>query len=215
MQLVRHTARRYSQLRPPDVEGNLFAYHLKGLQREGLIEKGDSQEYQLTASGLQLAGTLSLSTGRTRQQPKLLNTVVARNGDGEYLFSRWRRQPNAGLVSFPHGMMHYGKPVVVMAASELAEKAGLKASMRYRGDVYVRGLRGGEVDRHMLVHVFDAHDVQPDPHAGLRPDVAESFWARLSDLAPEDFVPGFYEIAQMVDARPTGLLFDDITVDIS
>lgn len=212
-ELTRHVTRRYTELRPKDVESNLFMYHLKGLIKEGFIEKVD-QHYELTVKGLQFVGTLSLATGRTRQQPKILNAIICRNEAGEYLFSKWHRQPNANLISFPHGMMHYGKGVEEMAATELAEKAGLDAKLTYRGDVYVRGMRGEEVDRHMLVHLFEASDPKPSKKDALRPDVSESFWSTMEAIPPERFVPGFYEIAQLIEQQPTGPIFADIQVAI-
>jgi ADP-ribose pyrophosphatase YjhB (NUDIX family) len=214
LELTRSAVRRYSELRPQDVEGNLFMYHLKGLIKDGLVEKQD-RHYTLTPKGLQLAGMLSLETGKARLQPKILTTIVCKNQADEYLFVRWHRQPNIGMVSFPHGMMHYGVSVADMAATELAEKSGLEASLAYRGEAYVRGMRGNEVDRHMLVHIFEAHDWYASRTDELRPEVSECFWARLDSLAPQEFVPGFYEIACLVDMSPAeSYMFDDITVEV-
>lgn len=211
VELTRHSQRRYSQLRPRDVEGNLFMYHLKGLINDGLVEKADGQ-YQLTLKGLQFVGTLSLKTGRPRKQPKILNAIICRNEAGEYLFTRWHRQPNTNLVSFPHGMMHYGEKVMDMAAYELAEKASLKAELTYRGDVYVRGMIAGVLDRHMLVHLFEATDVTSVD--GVSEEAGESFWSPLDSLSSEEFVPGFYEIAVLADKNPRRPLFADIEVEV-
>lgn len=213
LELTRHATRRYSELRPKGVEGNLFMYHLKGLIKDDLIEKYE-KHYRLSTKGLQFAGTLSLETGKTRQQPKILTAIVCKNDNDEYLFSRWHRQPNVGLVSFPHGMLHFGEKLDEMAARELAEKAGLIARLTYRGGVYVRGFRGNILDRHMLVHLFEAAEARPGREAELRPEVGEAFWAQLETIAPGDFVPGFYEIAHLVHNCPSGTIFDDITVTI-
>jgi ADP-ribose pyrophosphatase YjhB (NUDIX family) len=196
-ELTCYATRRYSQLRPRDVEGNLFMYHLKGLMRDGLVMKND-RDYTLSPAGLEFAGTLSLATGKTRKQPKVLTAVVYQNAAGEYLWSRWHRQPNIGLVSFPHGMVHYGETLQAMAALELAEKGGLTADLTNMGTVEVRGHRDDTLDRHMLVHLFRASNVQPHLQEQLRPEVSEPFWARFETLGPDQFVPGFYEIAQLV-----------------
>jgi len=188
-------------------------YHLKGLLREGLVEKAET-DYRLSVKGVQFAGTLSLKTGKTRTQPKILNTVICKNDAGEYLLVRWHRQPNIGQISFPHGMMHYGHSAYDMAALELAEKAGLEADLTYRGDVYVRGMRGEVVDRHMLVHVFEAANLRPGRQSEIRPDVCEPFWAQLDSLDPKTFVPGFYEIAQIAAQPHTAPLFRELTVTV-
>jgi len=213
LELTLHQTRRYSELRPRDVEGNLFMYHLKGLIREGLVTK-DDQAYTLSGQGLRFIGTYSLKIGRTRQQPKILTAVVAQNDNGEFLFTKWGRQPNIGQISFPHGMMHYGQNVKNMAAHELAEKAGLEATLQYRGDVYIRGMQADLVDRHMLVHVFEAKDVHEGSKEIMQPDVYESFWAKLEDLDRSQFVPGFYEIAKITQNHENTPFFEDIVVSI-
>jgi ADP-ribose pyrophosphatase YjhB (NUDIX family) len=211
-QLTQHSTRRHSELRPRDVEGNLFSYHLKGLLQEGLVEKRE-EGYSLTIKGMQFAGTFSLKTGKTRLQPKILTAVICQNEHGEHLMARWHRQPNIGLVSFVHGMMHYGESVFVMAAREMAEKAGLSADLAHIGEVYVKGVRGEEVDRHMLVHLFRATNPRELENAPLRPEVSGPFWASLESLSPEQFVPGFYEIAQLVQGSNKPI-FEEITVEL-
>ena len=214
VELTKNATRRYSELKPRDVEGNLFMYHLKGLIRDGLIEKKDN-EYQLSVEGMQFIGTFSLVQGKTRQQPRILTAVICKNDKNEYLFVRWKRQPNIGLVSFPHGLAHYGESMFAMAALELAEKAGLEAELEYKGDVYVRGMRGNVVDRHMLVHLFEASNIRPGRQDELRSDVFENFWASLDTVKPEEFVPGFYEIAQLTKDEIKVKIFEELTVNLA
>jgi ADP-ribose pyrophosphatase YjhB (NUDIX family) len=214
LELTLHQTRRYSELRPRDVEGNLFMYHLKGLVQEGLVVK-ENQAYTLSDRGLRFIGTYSLKIGRTRQQPKILTAVVAKNENDEYLFTKWGRQPNIGQISFPHGMMHYGEGVENMAAHELAEKAGLEATFNYIGDIYVRGMQKDIVDRHMLVHIFRATNVQDGTKELMQPEIHESFWAKLEDLDRTKFVPGFFEIATIVQDHENVPLFEDIVVDVT
>jgi ADP-ribose pyrophosphatase YjhB (NUDIX family) len=215
LELTRYATRRYSELRPQDVEGNLFMYHLKGLIKDGLVEKHEKR-YRLSVEGLRFAGTLSLETGKTRQQPKILSAIICKNDKEEYLFSRWHRQPNVDLVSFPHGMMHFGKKLHDMVARELAEKAGLEAKLTYRGEVYVRGFRAEALDRHMLVHLFEATAPAAGREAELRPQISQPFWARLEDIRSEEFVPGFYEIAQLANRFSVSAetIFEDVDVTI-
>lgn len=214
IELTKHATLRYSQLRPDGVEGNLFLYHLEGLIKDGMVEKGD-RSYHLSPKGLSLVGTLSLTTGKQRRQPKILNAMVCRNAEGQYLLSRWRRQPNTGLISFPHGMMHFGSGLLDMANLELAEKTGFSADLTYRGDVYIRTVSDGEVTDHLLVHVFNAARPVPLADPKLRLDAAESFWGDLADYPAEAFVPGFYELAQLVTNQPDGPIFADLTVSPS
>lgn len=200
VELTRHPSRRYSEMRPEGVEGNLFLYHLDGLIKDGLVEKNE-KKYTLTPKGLELASTLSLGTGKTRKQPQVLTAIACKNDQDEYLFSRWHRQPNTGLVSFPHGMVHFGETLPGMAALELAEKANLTADLSYLGMIELRVMSGQDVSSHMLVHIFVAANTQELSESSIKTDVSEPFWSKLSKLKAEDFVPGFYELAQIVDAH--------------
>lgn len=197
--LVRHKDQRYSDLRPQDVEGNLFMYYLKGLLRDGYVEKSEKR-YRLSKKGMQHVAQLSLVTGKYRKQPQVLNCIVAQNGSGEYLFVRWHRQPNLGLVSFPHGMMHFGESSEESVQRELAEKAAITGNISYINTVLIRSLEEDEVDRHMLVRVFKAENLAP-LQVTLRTEVSEPFWASLTTLSADEFVPGFYELALGVENK--------------
>jgi len=212
-ELIRHKTRRYSELRPRDVESNLFMYHLKGLIKDGLVEK-TSTVYTLSDKGLQYVGMMSLETGKTRLQPKILTTVMCRNERDEYLFVEWCRQPNINQVSFPHGMVHFGESIVSAAKRELMEKAGIMANVVYRGDVYIRGVRGEEVDRHMLAHVFEATNMREGDKKQIRLEVSEPFWAPLENIKADEYVPGFYELAKVATTR-SDHFFEEIEVTIT
>lgn len=212
VELTRHPSRRYSEMRPEGVEGNLFLYHLDGLIKDGLVEKNE-KKYTLTPKGLELASTLSLGTGKTRKQPQVLTAIACKNDQDEYLFSRWHRQPNTGLVSFPHGMVHFGETLPGMAALELAEKANLTADLSYRGFTEVRVFNVDIVSSHMLVHIFTASNTQKCKENSLKTDVSEPFWSKLSLLKEGDFVPGFYEIAQIINSH-TGKDYIFAAIDI-
>ena len=197
--LVHHKEQRYSDLRPQDVEGNLFMYHLKGLLRDGYVEKSE-KAYRLSKKGMQHVAQLSLITGKHRKQPQVLNCIVAKNEANEYLFVRWHRQPNLGLVSFPHGMMHFGENSDDSVRRELAEKAAVSGDTSYVGTVLVKSLHEDEVDRHMVVRVFKAENLIPLEES-IRTEVSEPFWASLTSISPSEFIPGFYELARELERK--------------
>lgn len=182
-------------------------YHLKNLLGTGYIEKSDKL-YTLSKKGKQHVAQLSLSTGRVRKQPQVLNCLVAQNTSGEYLFVRWHRQPNSGLVSFPHGMMHYGESSAESVQRELAEKAALTGDISFVSTVFIRSFHEDEIDRHMLVRVFKVENFTP-LEANISTETSEPFWASLEGLEPSEFIPGFYELAQKISTQEP--LSDEIT----
>lgn len=143
---------------------------------------------------------LSLATGKYRKQPQVLNCIVAQNEANEYLFVRWHRQPNLGLISFPHGMMHFGERSERSVRRELAEKAAVAGDVSYINTVLIKSLEEDEVDRHMIVRVFKAENLTPQ-EVNIRTEVSEPFWAPLATLSPSEFVPGFYELALSIEDK--------------
>ncbi len=198
--LIRSKTVRYKDLRPLDVEGNLFMYHLKGLITEKLVEKSEGG-YQLSARGLEYVRTVSLDTGKVRTQPQILNAVVAIDDQGRYLMYRWNRQPNLGKVSLPHGMMHVGEKLLNSAERELSEKTGLAGDCEYAGSIYVLS----NVD-HRLVNVFRVKNIQGEIGPAC-------FWATPSEINPDELVDGFYEIVRSIENHdPNKVFIDEITI---
>lgn len=198
--LIRNEIVRYKDLKPQDVEGNLFMYHLKGLIGEKLVEKS-KEGYRLTTQGLDYIRTISLDTGKLRTQPQILNAIVAIDDQGRYLMYRWNRQPNLGKLSLPHGMMHVGEKLLDSAERELSEKIGLAGNCEFSGSIYVLS-----DDDHRLVNVFRVKNIQGD----IGPDC---FWATLSEISPDDLVDGFYEIIRSIESHdPSNIFIDEIII---
>ncbi|MDP9212240.1 MAG: NUDIX domain-containing protein, partial [bacterium] len=127
---------RFSELKPEDVESNLFMYHLRELLRSRLVTKA-ARGYRLSATGKRYADKLSWKTLSPRVQPKIVTMVACRNRRDEWLVYRRRRQPFRGLISFPHGKLHLGENIQEAAERELSEKAQLQGRLHHRGDAYL------------------------------------------------------------------------------
>ena len=193
---------RYAELKPDNVEGNLFQYYSRGLEKDGLIRRG-SEGYSLTNAGRLFVADLSQSKLMTRcHQPRVMVAVVARNEAGQWLFFRWRRHPYRDLVSLPMGRQTAGRPASQVAAEQLLHKAGYSGDLRFLGIAQVvmdeqtnRGIVG-ESD-HFIVQVFEATklvgEYGSDGLTGL------SFWGDPANLLPEQFVGGFREIIDWID----------------
>lgn len=204
-QLILHPQRRYSELKPDGVEGNLFMYHLRSLIRDGYVAKTGSGRYALSADGKRYADRLSLDTLKPRIQPKIVSMIVCRNARGEYLLYRRVRQPFSGMVSFPHGKIHLGETVAEAAARELSEKGGLRATLRHCGEVYLTVYQAGELVTQTLCHVFTASR----PVGTIRSDetIGSCFWGRLQRTARPDYAPGLLDVARLAGRR--GRFFEE------
>lgn len=202
--LILHPTRRFSELKPDGVEGNLFMYHLRALIREGYVAKV-SGGYALSAAGKRYADRLSLDTLKPRIQPKIVSMIVCRNADGEYLLYRRVRQPFSGMVSFPHGKIHLGETVAEAATRELTEKGGLRATLRHRGDVYLTVYQDDELVTQTLCHVFTG--TRPVGHLRSDEAIGKCFWAPLKRRPQPDYAPGLLDVARLAERR--GRFFEE------
>jgi ADP-ribose pyrophosphatase len=195
-QLLLKQTCRYRDIKPKEVEGNLFMYHLRRLISDGLVEKS-SNRYQLTKAGLRFVDTVSLENLRPRIQPKIATLLIVKNNSGQYLLYRRSREPFFGKTGFPYGKIHLGETIAEAANRELQEKTGLQASLNHRGDAYVTVYQGNELLSHMLFHIFAGSD----PAGQLKADseIGRCFWGHPTKIAPQDLFPGLGDIFRTVD----------------
>lgn len=203
-ELSLHPTRRYSQLKPKDVEGNVFSYHLQKAVKAGYIERHE-RLYSLTVKGRHRAGMVSIKTGKIRKQPKIAIMIIGSGSKGEYLLYRWHRHPFLNRVSFPYGKHHFGKSVFEMAALELQEKCNATGTLEHLGDLYIKTTVEDEIVTHMLVHAFKATGLKSDEFKSTDP-TGECFWGRPEDITDRDSAPGFKEIYEVIKNPPVKMV---------
>lgn len=216
--LREHSPAKYGHLKPQRVEGNVFVYHLKALISQGIIKKVDDG-YTLTAEGHTYVDRLRSDGLGVRIQPRIVALIALRHEDGSYLLYRRQQEPYRGLVGFPYGKIHVGERIAESAARECEDKLGLEIPLLHTGDAYV-GVRsketakeGSELLMHTLFHVFTGsiHDKNFVNKDNL-------FWAKPEEVSPEEQIPGFREIANLIeewrdDRRTSHRFFGEFWLD--
>jgi ADP-ribose pyrophosphatase YjhB (NUDIX family) len=181
----------YSELKPEQVEGNLFQYHARSLEKDGLITRG-VDGYALTNAGQVVVADLSQTKlMRRREQPQLMVAVVVRRGP-EILLFEWKRHPYRGRISLPMGRHGAEMDIVTAAADQLFWKAGLVGTPAYIGQVELITCGVKDIDAHTLINVVEFTDTTetalPDGMTG------QYLWAEIGDIGISKLVPGFSEI---------------------
>lgn len=119
----------YSDLKPKEIQNNLFNFHLKSVQKDKLVEKNKNGLYELTAQGKEIANRYEEETSRVKRQGKL--SVIfcpVRNissKDPEILIYTRKKHPFYGSQGSPSGKISYGEKVSEAARRELLEETGL------------------------------------------------------------------------------------------
>lgn len=205
--LITNPERRYSQLKPDNVEGNQFMYHLRSLIKAGWICKTDHGTYELTPEGKVYADQLSLQTFQPRVQPRIVSLLAVQNPDGQWLMYKRRRQPMINRVGFPFGKLHIGETVQQAAERELKEKTGLTAELTHRGDGYITIYEDDTIISQILFHLFYGHNPAGRLATSTR---GVPFWADLRDIAPADFIPSVPELVRLLESHPDDRFFVEL-----
>jgi ADP-ribose pyrophosphatase YjhB (NUDIX family) len=191
--LLRHPQRRFSELKPQDMDPHLFMYHFKKLIGMGLVDKQEDG-YVLTREGLRHAGKISSRTLVTREQPTISTFIACQNQSGQWLLHQRAYQPFLGRKSFPYGKLHWGESLQEAATRELRDKTSLSAEkLDHCGNCYLLVQEGEELITHMLCHIFRAENLQGE----LRPDGEKGpcDWELVNNPADTSYyLPGFTDV---------------------
>jgi ADP-ribose pyrophosphatase YjhB (NUDIX family) len=187
---------RFRDLRPPKVDTNLFTYHLKGLLKIGLIEKGEAGGYTLSSAGLSYVDRISTEKKSIRTQPKIINMLVIQNSDGDILLQKRTKQPYIDTWTLPYGKLHVEDRTVEKAAQrEAFEKLGLEnPELEHAGDAYIRVMMDGSLLSTTLAHVFRAYrdyEIKRDDLVWARPHKLSDY--RLSPAVEEIMTRTFFK----------------------
>ncbi len=187
---------RFRDMRPKNVDTNLYSYHLKLLQKRDYIVR-TNDGYTLGKNGILYVDRVTTSTLKVRTQPKIIVMLVVQNGDGHVLLYRRERQPFTNQWTLPYGKLHLDDETLVAAAHrEAREKLRHdNQTIRHSGDCYIRIKDDSETVMSTLVHVFrmEADDLELDERQQ---------WVKPHKL-------GDYELAPAVEKIITRSFFND------
>ena len=121
----------FNELWEKEGESNKFAYHMKVLEEDELIEKTDSG-YQLTHKGKRTSTYVDGSTGRQNKAP-LVAVIVVVSNNGKYLLMQREKEPFYGYWGFIGGKIEFNQYILECAESELEEETGLRCNLELKG----------------------------------------------------------------------------------
>lgn len=177
---------RFRDLRPKNVDSNLYNYHLKQLMKDGFIEYVEGKGYRLSPSGLRYADHVSLESFEPRWQPKVLTELYTKNSKGEILMWRKYKQPFIGKWSLPGGKMHWEDESLSTAMQrELGYILGESPSdMKHIGIVEYKAFINNQLTSHTIAHIFqgvvDYKNIIND----------RLHWLKVENLETTDMSPG-------------------------
>lgn len=166
--LATHEYARFSEMRPKNVETNLFSYHLKLLMKSGFVKK-TGEGYTLGQKGLIYVDRVTAENMKLRTQPKIITMLLVQDGYGNVLLQKRAKQPYINTWTLPYGKLHIDDESVKAAAMrESEEKLNYTPrNLRHVGDCYiVARTNDTSADRttqsRTLAHItrFETDDIQ-------------------------------------------------------
>ncbi len=183
--LMTHEHARFSEMRPSNIDTNLFTYHLKILVKQGYIEKTE-KGYTLSSKGLIYVDRVSVDKMRLRTQPKIITMLLVQDGYGKVLLQKRGKQPYINTWTLPYGKLHIDDESVLAAAiREATEKLNFTPhKVRHAGDCYIVV---GNIETRTLVHVvrFETDAIAASEHLQ---------WAEPLDLPKLKLAPAVEQI---------------------
>lgn len=186
--LLTHEYARFSDMRPPKVDTNLFTYHLKLLVKNNYVQKTESG-YTLSDKGLVYVDRISTDKMRLRSQPKIITMLLVQDGYGNVLLQRRTKQPYINTWTLPYGKLHIGDTSVLAAgAREANEKLGYDPhKIRHSGDCYIVVATPAGVETRTLAHIirFETDAIAATEHLQ---------WVEPLDLPKHKLAPAVEQI---------------------
>lgn len=199
---------RYSYLKPTNIEGNHFMYHLKALMRDGLVVKNEQGQYLLSPEGKLNADKLSLQNYAPRKQPSIVTLITCQNAKGQWLVYKRKRQPLIDQIGFVYGKLHLEETIEQAAHRELKEKTGLQCELIHRGDGYITIYEGSDLVSQIMFHLFYGKNPFGEIKKTTKPGVAS--WAWREEFNHPPFMPSMSDLAELL-AKHKDRFFVELT----
>lgn len=192
---------RYGALKPTDLDGNVFGYHLKSLLRDKYVIKLEDGSYELTRLGKDYI--VNRYENPLLQAHSIL-LIIVRRGD-QWLMRERLVQPLLGMAGFIHGEPIAGEDVIGTARQRLLDKTGIDITLELHGSGLITIKRSGVIESYshaIVVYGETNQDITITNDATGR-----NFWLPDSELTNSTILPSSIDIISQI-SQSTNKPFD-------
>lgn len=211
-QLLFSISKRYSEIKPQEMESSQFSFHLDKLITQGFISKSKGR-YELTDSGKVYANQMDTKAPKMKSHAKLttkLCCVREVNAKIEYLLYKRLKNPFYGYVGFPTSKVWFGDSIKYGAIRGLHSETNLTgipkimAVRHYR--VYSKQSKLLE-DKVMYIFRF----TNPRGEVRSKKD-GKFFWAKKKEIVrmKNRFLPEFKEVFNILSRKRINIDFREV-----
>jgi hypothetical protein len=204
--LVLHERARFGELKPKDMDGNMFTYHLQQLIAQKYVVKNDDGTYALTPEGKAAGINIKLSSKALLSQAHAILLLAVRDETGAWLLRKRLAQPNYGSIGFIHGEPVASEPIADTARAILERRTGLAADFTVAGSGYVRMFQDTELESFTAFTLLRAEIGQTEMKTA--DETGENFWTDRPDFSAPGMLPSMPDLARSLAAPETPFFLD-------
>jgi predicted transcriptional regulator len=208
--LTRKETARFAELRPKNLDGNIFTYHLKQLMAAKMVSKTENGDYILTQKG-KLAGiNIRLDSQEELEQAHSVLFLAAQNSKNEWMLRKRSVHPAYGKVGFLHCEPNASESIFETAERIFKERTNLDAKFKVRGGGYATLTRASKLESFTHFTLLYANNVEGQPESPG--DSGTNFW-HSGDLTDPELFPNMPELINLLQSSP-GLFFSEIKQEL-
>lgn len=208
--LVECETARYADLKPENIDGNTFTYHLRALTQQKLIVKNKDGKYALTNKGKLYGINSSVTKKDVLHQAHSIILLSIRDGN-KWLLRKRLVQPMYGKIGFIHGEPEAGKTVFEAASETLKRRTKLSGEFAVKGSGFVSLQdRENELVAYSHFTLLEVTNLQGTLKAS--DSHGENRWLEKPDFASKDMIPSMGNITEQI--KKPGVFFVDLNYEI-
>lgn len=173
----------------------------------GLVEKVDKGRYRLTTKGLRLSQNFSSEKKDLTLAPLTYSIIFARSKAGRWLISKRGKQPYIHQLGALSGKVHLEETLQEAVKREWQTAIGESIpEFIYQGQVSVLIIEDDAVKTHVTGPVWFADNL--DEWSKFDSALGTLEWLDWKDLPYNQFIPGWKEIIEAIEANQGPFLLD-------
>lgn len=196
---------RYADLKPADMDGNQFTYHLKQLITDKLVDKNDDSTYSLTQKG---RAYLIRRFENTEESAHSIFLVIIRC-DNKVLLRERKVQPMNGYVGFVHGEPIASEPLDFTIRDRIKLKTGIEIDVNNittHGSGLIRINKDGHTQSFSQAIIAEV-TVDSDELPIVEDETGRNFWMSDNNKGPIKNLPSNGDIFMYIK-DPSWCWFD-------
>lgn len=200
--VLAHTeAARYADLKPANLDGNQFTYHLRQLLADRLVIKNNDGTYSLTQKGRTYLVT------RYENPDEMAHTIflVIIRHDDKLLMRERKVQPLLGYAGFIHGEPVVGKTFADSVRERVVDKTGIDiGDMSVHGSGLIRQIKDGQPQSFSHAIIVST-SIESEDLPVKEDQTGRNFWVSEKDLeSVPRLLPSCMDILRFTDNPNAG-----------